>query len=138
VVEAAVHPFTEELMKMKRIPIIFLAIVLLSSLVVAKDKNTFLLEEKAKYQAQLADLEKAKSDLENDQKYIERLAEDLPNLLTLIADVQDADLRGDWIELRDQWTAEIEGWERDIAGWDERIAVAQDKIAEIDRLLALP
>ena len=121
---------------MKKIALALLVFVLFSSLALTIDKNEFLLDEQAKYQAELDAMIAAKDILERDQKRIDRISEELPNLETLIADCQDAELRGDWLELQEVWIAEVESWEADIAGWDKKITEAQDKVDEIDRLLA--
>lgn len=124
---------------MKRLTIAISGLLLASSLAFAQQaKINWLNNQKAGYQEQLDNLQTAKDALEGDQARIDRISTGLPLLQELIDDCQDAELRGDWLEIHARWTDEVESWDRDIASWNERITKAQDKVNEIDRLLAVP
>ena len=124
---------------MKRLTVAFLGLVLLSSLAYAEiTRAQFLNNQRAALVTEISEHQAAKDALLANQSRIDKIDYGLPILQALIAEVQDAELRGDWLELYEVYSAEAVSWEADIAGWDEKIAVAQDKIDEIDRLLAGP
>lgn len=124
---------------MKKLTIAFLGLILLSSPVYAEITRTqFLNNQRAALVTEIADHQAAKDALLANQSRIDKIDYGLPILEALIDEVQDAELRGDWLELHEQYSAEAASWEADIAGWDEKIAEAQGKIDEIDRLLAGP
>ena len=123
---------------MKKYLTAVLALVLSSSLAYAAITRTqFLNNQRGELVVEIAELQAARAALIANQAKIDKISFGLPIIEVLIAEVQDAELRGDWLELREQYSAEASDWEADIAGWDERIAKAQDKVDEIDRLLAL-
>ncbi len=124
---------------MKKYLTAILGIVLLSSLAYAEiTQAQFLNNQRGALVTEIAELQTAKDALLANQSRIDKINYGLPILEALIAEVQDAELRGDWLKLHEQYSAEATDWEADIAGWDEKIAEAQDKIDEIDRLLAGP
>jgi hypothetical protein len=115
----------------------FLGLILLSSLAYAEiTRAQFLNNQRAGLVTEVAELQAAKDASLANQGRIDRINYGLPILEALIAEVLDGELRGDWLELYEKYSAEAASWEADIAGWDEQIAEAQDKVDEIDRLLA--
>ncbi len=123
---------------MKKYLTAVLALVLFSSLAYAAITRTqFLNNQRAALVTEITELQAAKDVSLADQARIDKINFGLPILEVLIAEVQDAELRGDWLELHEQYSAEATDWEADIVGWDEKIQKAQDKVDEIDRLLAL-
>lgn len=122
---------------MKKITIAILSLILISSLAHAAITRTqFLNNQRATLVTEIADHQAAKDALLANQARIDKIDYGLPILQALIAEVLDAELRGDWLDLHEQYSAEAASWEADLAGWDEKIAEAQGKIDEIDRLLA--
>ena len=118
---------------------IALALILFSSFAYAAITRTqFLNTQRTQFVAEVTANQAAKNALLANQARIDKINFGLPILEALIAEVQDAELRGGWVLLYEQYSAEAEGWDADIAGWDVKIAEAQDKVDEIDRLLALP
>jgi len=124
---------------MKKVTTAVLGLVLITSLSYAEITRTqFLNNQKNKLVQEIAANQAAKDALLANQDRIDMINYGLPLLEALIDEVQDAELRADWLELYEQYSAEAASWENDIAGWDEKIAKAQAKVDEIDRLLALP
>ncbi len=122
---------------MKKYLTTVLTLILFSSLAYAEvTRAQFLNSQRGKLVTEIAEHQAAKDALLANQARIDKIQYGLPIVEALIAEVQDAELRGDWLKLYEQYSAEAADWEADIAGWDEQIAKAQDKIDEIDRLLA--
>ena len=124
---------------MKKYLTAFLGLILVSSLAYAEiTRAQFLNNQRGQLVTEIAEHQAAKDALLANQNRIDKIDYGLPILQALIDEVQDAELRGDWLELHEQYSAEAASWDADIAGWDAKIAEAQDKIDEIDRLLAGP
>lgn len=121
---------------MKRLAITAFLIVLISAAAFAVTRAQFLNNQRTLYVNEVAELQAAKDALLADANRIDKINTGIPLVEGLIAETLDAELRADWMALLAQYGGEVESWDRDLANWDARILKAQDKVDEIDRLLA--
>ncbi len=92
------------------------------------NRKTQIIEEAQKVQA-------AKNALEADTGRIDKINDGLPLLASLIEEVRDATLRGEWLLLHDEYSKVSEDWDRNINSWDAKLAKLQQKLDEVDRLI---
>lgn len=98
-------------------------------------RNGFLNNHKTQIIEEAQKVQAAKNALEADTGRIDKINDGLPLLASLIEEVRDATLRGEWLLLHDEYSKVSEDWDRNINSWDAKLAKLQQKLDEVDRLI---